>query len=142
MKGVCIMTIINEERIAMLMKKLSITREEALELEGYDDDVNHNRKTEYDLTEEQRQNVIDMNRKRDHKKTGPHEIKRKPNPTKEGIVASLADFLENECEFILESDVIYCGDVEITNKNRMIHFTCNGNEYDLQLIEKRKPKNT
>ena len=29
---------INEERIAFLMKKLDISREEALELEGYDDE--------------------------------------------------------------------------------------------------------
>ena len=45
---------VDEARIAFLMKKLGITREEALDLEGYDDDVNKNRKTQYDLTEEQR----------------------------------------------------------------------------------------
>lgn len=132
--------VIDEARIAFLMKKLGISREEALELEGYDDDVNHNRKTDYDLTAEQRQNVIDMNRKRDHKKSGPHKVERKPNPTKEGIVANLADFLENECEFIINENVVGCESVQITNKNRMIHFKCNGKEYDLQLIEKREPK--
>ena len=31
---------VDEKRIALLMKNLNITREEALELEGYDDDVN------------------------------------------------------------------------------------------------------
>lgn len=131
---------IDEERIAFLMKKLGITREEAIELEGYDDDVKKNRKTQYDLTPEQIKNVQDMTRHCDHKKSGPRTIERKPNELKEAIVACLADFLENECEFILKDVLTYCGDVEITNKNRMIHFSAGGKEFDLQLIEKRTPK--
>lgn len=133
---------IDEARVAFLMKKLGISREEAIELEGYDDDVNHNKRTPYDLTAEQRKNVLEMTRKCEHKKSGPHKVERKPNETKEGIVAAVADFLENECEFLINNELIYCGDVQITNKNRMIHFVCNGREYDFQLIEKRLPKNT
>ena len=131
---------IDEERIAFLMNKLGITREEAIELEGYDDDVKKNRKTQYDLTPEQIKNVQDMTRHCDHKKSGPRTIERKPNELKEAIVACLADFLENECEFTLKDVLTYCGDVEITNKNRMIHFSAGGKEFDLQLIEKRPPK--
>lgn len=82
-----------------------------------------------------------MNRKKDHKKYGSVPRNRKPNETKEGIILNLADFLENDCEFMIDDEIIYCGDVEITNKNRMIHFFCNGKEYDLQLIEKREKKN-
>ena len=85
-------------------------------------------------------NVQDMTRHCDHKKSGPRTIERKPNELKEAIVACLADFLENECEFILKDVLTYCGDVEITNKNRMIHFSAGGKEFDLQLIEKRTPK--
>ena len=132
---------IDEKRISFLMTKLGITREEALDLEGYDDDVEHGRKTIHDLTPDQIANVQEMNRKKDHKKYGHVHRERKPNETKEGIVSSLADFLENECEFMLKDEIIYCDSVEITNKNRMIHFICNGKEYDLQLIEKRPPKN-
>ena len=131
----------DEKRIAMLMKTLKISREEAIELEQYDDDVNHDRPTEHDLTPEQKKNVQEMNRKVDHKKYGSTHRERKPNETKEGIVSSLADFLKNECEFMLKDEIIYCDSVEITNKNRMIHFICNGKEYDLQLIEKRPQKN-
>ena len=36
---------IDENRIQFLMRKLNITREEALDLEGYDQDVNKGRKT-------------------------------------------------------------------------------------------------
>ena len=113
---------VDEARIAFLMKKLGITREEAIDLEGYDEDVNKNRKTQYDLTEEQRKVVMEMNRKRDHKKSGPRKVERKPNELKEALVVALADFLENECEFTLNEEITYCDAVEITNKNRMIHF--------------------
>lgn len=132
--------VVDEARIAFLMKKLGITREEALDLEGYDEDVNKNRKTPYDLTEEQRKAVMEMNRKRDHKKSGPRKVERKPNELKEALVVALADFLENECEFTLNEEITYCDAVEITNKNRMIHFKVGEKEFDLQLIEKRPPK--
>ena len=131
---------VDETRIAFLMKKLGITREEALDLEGYDRDVNKNRKTEYDLTEEQKQNVAEMNRKREHRKSGPRTVERKPNETKEGLIKALDEFLTNDCRILIEPLTISCESVEITNKNRMIHFICNGKEYDLQLIEKRPPK--
>ena len=133
--------VIDEERIAFLMKQLKITREEAIELEYYDDDVNHNRKTEHDLTPEQVANVQEMNRKKDHKKYGSVHRERKPNETKEALIIAFKDFLINNCEFVLNNNVIYCDAVEITNKSRMIHFICNGKEYDLQLIEKRIKKN-
>ena len=132
--------VVDEARIAFLMKKLGITREEALDLEGYDEDVNKNRKTQYDLTEEQRKNVMDMNRRREHRKSGPRQVQRKPNEVKEALVVALADFLENECEFMLSDVLTYCDAVEITNKNRMIHFKVGEKEFDLQLIEKRAPK--
>ena len=118
---------IDEARIAFLMKQLGISREEAIDLENYDEDVNKNRKTEHDLTPEQIKNVQEMNRKIQHKKYGSVHRERKPNEVKEALVIALADFLENECEFTLK-DVL------------MIHFKVNDKEFDLQLIEKRPPK--
>lgn len=131
---------IDEERITFLMKQLKISREEAIELEYYDDDVNHNRKTEHDLTAEQVKVVQEMARRTDHKKYGSVERKRKPNVQKEALIVNLADFLANTCEFTLNDDLVYCNSVEITNKSRMIHFICGEKEYDLQLIEKRDKK--
>ena len=59
---------------------------------------------------------------------------RKENPTKAGIIAELAKFLtetsENACE-----------NVEITNKERQIAFKIGENDYELTLVQKRKPKN-
>lgn len=125
---------INEKRIEMLMKTLGITREEALELEQYDDDVNKNKKTQYDLTPEQKKNVQEMNRKVEHRKYGTGKHERKPNELKEAIVAELAEFLAEDAQGQAYESV------EITNTNRMIHFKVGEKEFDLQLIEKRASK--
>lgn len=45
-----------EEKIAKMMKSLDLTREEAIELLNYDDDVDHN-KVKDNLTKEQKQAV-------------------------------------------------------------------------------------
>lgn len=125
---------IDEARIEFLMKKLGISREEALDLEGYDEDVNKNRKTQYDLTPEQVKVVQEMTRKVDHKKYGSVKRERKPNELKEAIVAELAEFLREDALGQAYEDV------DITNKNRMIHFKVGDKEFDLQLIEKREKK--
>ena len=133
--------VINEERITFLMNKLKITREEALELESYDDDVDHDRKTEHDLTPEQVAVVQEMNRKKEHKKYGTVHRERKPNDLKIAIMAELQDFLANECEFVVNEQTLCCEQVELTNISRMLHFSVGEKEFDLQLIEKRPKKN-
>jgi hypothetical protein len=132
--------IMNERTIAEYMKVNKCSREEAIDLIKYDCDVEDGKETEYDLTEEQKKVVQDMNRKIDHKKHSNVKRERKPNELKEALVVALADYLENACEFELNGETTYCGDVEITNKNRMIHFTSGDKEFDLQLIEKRAKK--
>ena len=124
----------NEKRIEMLMKTLNISREEAIELEEYDDDVNKGKKTQYDLTPEQEKNVREMNRRVEHRKYGTGKHERKPNELKEAIVAELAEFLAEDAQGQAYEDV------EITNTNRMIHFKVGEKEFDLQLIEKRAKK--
>ena len=120
-----------EDRITFLMKKLGITREEALELEGYDDDVNKGKKTEYDLSEEQEKVVHDMMRKKEHAKMGKVKRERKPNETKEAIIVEIADFLAKNDTY--ES-------VFVANKNRTITFSIGEKRFELNLIEKRPPK--
>ena len=133
--------IMNEKTILDYMKRNKCSREEAIDLIKYDCDVEDGVDTEYDLTDEQKKVVQDMNRKIDHKKHGTVKRERKPNELKEALVAALADYLENVCELDMpDSRLIYCGEVEITNKNRMIHFSCKDKEFDLQLIEKRAKK--
>ena len=125
----------DEERIVFLMKTLKISREEAIELEEYDDDVKKGKKTQYDLTPEQEKNVQDMTRRVAHKKSGPRKVERKPNDLKIAIMAELAQFLREDAQGQVYEDV------ELTNISRMMHFKVGEKEFDLQLIEKRPPKN-
>lgn len=126
---------VDEKRIAQMMKTLDITRDEALELLGYDADVEKGKKTEFDLTPEQEKVVKEMNRKVEHAKGNGVKRERKPNELKEAIVRELADLLANEA-----TGQVY-EDVEITNPNRMIAFGVNGKRFELTLTEKRPPKN-
>lgn len=57
----------------------------------------------------------------------------KANPTKGGIIAELADFMEHHSEYAAEN-------VTITNKERMIAFRIGDNDYEITLIQKRKKK--
>ena len=58
---------------------------------------------------------------------------RKENPTKAGIIAEIAKFLEENSENA-------CENVEITNKERQIAFQIGENSFELTLVQKRKPK--
>lgn len=54
----------------------------------------------------------------------------KANPTKEKIIADIAELLNG-----------YCDNVEITNKAKIIEFSINGDNFKIDLTQKRKPKN-
>lgn len=123
---------IDEKRIAMLMKTLDITREEALELEGYDADVAADKKTQYDLSPEQQKVASEMARA--DVEVGKRKSTRKPNELKEAIVREIAEFLsEDALGQMYEA-------VQIANANRTITFTVGDKQFELNLIEKRKPK--
>ncbi len=55
----------------------------------------------------------------------------KSNPDKEYIVGVVAEFLE---------DIVGKDNINIENKAKLITFTYNGNEYKLDLVQKRPPK--
>lgn len=126
---------IDEKRISFLMKQLGVSREEALELEGYDAEVQKGNATEYDLTEEQQAVVKQMMRKVEHTKKGEVKRERKPNETKEAIIAELAEFLREDAQGQVYENV------EIANVNRMIAFQIGEKRFELTLVEKRPPKN-
>lgn len=58
---------------------------------------------------------------------------RKPNATKGGIIAELAQFLGENSEFCIEN-------LEIVNKERQISFQIGEDKFELTLAQKRKPK--
>ncbi len=123
---------IDEKRIAYLMKTLDITREEALELEGYDADVTAGKKTEYDLTAEQQAVVSEMTRA--DAEVGKRKGTRKPNELKEAIVREIAEFLSEDALGQMYEAVV------VANANRTITFSVGDKRFELNLIEKRPPK--
>lgn len=58
---------------------------------------------------------------------------RKPNATKGGIIAELADFMERNSNFNVSN-------LAITNKERQISFMVGDETFELTLVQKRKPK--
>ena len=53
----------------------------------------------------------------------------KENPTKEKIITDIAEMLQG-----------YCENVTITNKAKIIEFSLNGNNFKIDLTQKRTPK--
>ena len=57
------------------------------------------------------------------------KVERKPDPTKESIIATLAESLADMVE-----------NVQVTNIGKIIEFDLKGEHYKLDLIRQRKPK--
>ena len=125
---------ITETTIADYMKRNKCSREEAIDLIKYDNDVEGGEATEYDLTEEQQNFVSTLMRRTEHKTKSRKAPARKPNELKEAIVSEFAEFLREDAQGQLYEDV------EITNPNRMLHFSVGDKEFDLMLVEKRAKK--
>lgn len=126
--------IIKEEQLQLLMNKLNITREEAIDVIRYDEQVNKGKATPYDLTNEQMNNVHKLLRKVDHVNARGVKHTMKQNVEKEDTIYALANFLTQD-------DSKYCYDnVIITNKSREISFSIGEKDFTLTLIEKRKSK--
>lgn len=118
------------------MKTLGLTRDDAIQLVLDDKAIDKGEKMDFDLTPEQKKVA--------KKYTGTGTKKRtvykfdtakskKENPVKQTIIAEIEQFL-------LKNDAICAEMVEITNKERQIAFKIGENDYELTLVQKRKPK--
>lgn len=129
------------ERLARI-KRLGVSDKEAREILEYDKAVNRDSTCtlEYDLTPEQNKIAQSYCHAgiRNVKKKGPTAYKfdkreRKPNATKGGIIAELAEFLTGRSQFDIQNLVI-------TNKERQIAFSIGEDSFELTLVQKRKKK--
>ena len=105
-----------------------------MEILAYDKAVERGEATEYDLTPEQQRVAQKYTRTGTRKKPMIPNLKarqRKPNATKGGIIAELAEFLANASEFSIDN-------VQIVNKERQIAFTVGDTGFELTLVQKRK----
>ena len=126
-----------ETQVEKLMRLLDCTQEEALDIIEKDKIIDKGGRTEFDLDKEKEKLAKKMANVDTHKKVTVYKWDKKPrkeNPTKAGIIAELAQFLEKNSENACEM-------VTITNKERQISFKIGENMFELTLVQKRKPKN-
>lgn len=119
-----------------IMRVLGVNSAEADKILASDKAIDQGKKQDFDLSEEQAKVAKTFTRCTDRKKpiildNKPRE--RKANPTKGGIIAEIAEFLEKNSNFAVEN-------VIITNKERQIAFKIGENDYEFTLVQKRKPK--
>jgi len=121
------------------MRLLGITEEEALQLIADDKAIDKGEKMDFDLSKEQQKTAKKYTTTGTNKKAqtvykfDTKEKKRKENPTKASIIAEISKFLEENSENA-------CENVTITNAERQISFKIGENDYELTLVQKRKPK--
>ena len=121
-------------KVDNLVDKLECSIDEAVDILDADKAIDRNQKVDFDLSPEEHKQAMKLANVKEHtvKKSNVYR-QRKPNATKGEIIAGLSKFLTEMAEF----EVL---DEEITNKERTIMFTSNGNRYELTLIQKRAPK--
>lgn len=124
----------HEAEILDMMSRNGYTRQEAEELWEWD-----NSDSETEETAEAAKNWKAMSRtahgartiKLPGEKTEKQKRERKPNPTKRDII----DALKESIEFLEGTS-----NVEVTNIEKYITFEMGGEKYEINLIQKRKPK--
>lgn len=124
----------NEAEIAKLMKTLSCTREEALDIIRADKEIDQGKRVEFDLSPEEEKRAKKYANADTHKKPITFtKRERKPDEEKEAIIAEISRFIDYSIGFPTEN-------VEIVNKNRQIRFSIGDNWYDLTLVKKNPNK--
>lgn len=119
------------EQVARLMKNLGISEEEALQVIADDKAIDRGERMPFDLSkEEEKQAKKYANVGEKTVKTARKAPVRKENATKSQIIAEISAFLSEKGYEM----------VEITNKERQIAFKVGENDYELTLVQKRKPK--
>lgn len=133
-------TRLDEAQIVRIMQGLRCPREEAIEIFLADRAIDRGERMPFDLDPETEKMAKKFANVQERKKKAPTVYnfdtstkKRKENPTKSGIIAEIAKFLEEKSENA-------CENVQIVNAERQISFTIGENTYEFTLVQKRKPK--
>ena len=113
------------------MRLLKCSEDEAKQIIADDKAIDRGERMAFDLSKEEEKQAMKYantgTRKTSETKT---ERKRKENPTKGAVITEIAKFLaENGYEM-----------VNVTNAERQIAFKIGENDYELTLVQKRKPK--
>lgn len=121
-----------DRRIDKIIDGLGCSIKEAEEILQADLDIDRNKPVDFGLSAEEEKKALKQAHKGKERKTQTaykwDKRERKVNVTKKEII----DYLM-ECFKDYEN-------VAITNAERQIRFSANGNDYELTLVQKRKPK--
>ena len=127
----------DKAKVQKIMKLLDCTEEEAVDVIKTDNIIDKGGRTEYDLPIEQEKEIKKIYAVKDRmakdKTTSQRGKVRAENPTKSGVISKLFEFLTENEEISFEN-------VEILNKERQIGFRIGEDNYELTLVQKRKPK--
>ena len=113
--------------IAKYMQKLELTQDEAIELWLTDNDYMDNEEVNR-LSQQAKDNKTNLRADAGERKK--REVTKNENPTIEGIIRVLAATLEN----------IGAVNIKITNVSKLVEFEMDGNNFKLDLVQKRQPK--
>lgn len=125
---------IPDDDIEHSMKSLDLTREEAIQVWLEDEGYLENEEQE-ELEKKAKKNritaAIHQAKSTESKKKTQRERTRKENPTKEMIIREIAAILPNFAE-----------NIQILNAGKLISFSIGDEKYEIDLKQKRKPKET
>ena len=113
--------------IVNYMQKLELTQDEAIELWLTDNDYMDNEEANR-LSKQAKDNKTNLRADTGERKR--REVTKKENPTKEGIIDTLAAVLKN----------MGAVNIKITNISKLVEFEMDGNNFKLDLVQKRQPK--
>ena len=123
----------HEKRVEELVNLLGCSIFEAEQIIADDKKIDKGQEVDFGLTKEQEKQALKYANVQEHKKPAVYKFEkreRKADTTKEGVIEQISQFLiENGYE-----------NVEITNKSKLIAFKIGEDNYEFNLIRKRKPK--
>lgn len=129
----------DERKKFALMSQLHLTEAEALDVIEADKEIDRGEKMEFDLPpdkEKVAKEYAKISAKKEKKVPTVYKFdkrERKKNATKQGIIEELAKFLTEQSEIAYEN-------VTVTNAERQIAFSIGEDNFELTLVQKRKPK--
>ena len=123
----------DQKRIDELVDLLGCSMVEAQQIIEDDKKIDKGERVAFDLSKEDEKKALKLANVKEHKKSTVYKFEkkeRKADTTKEGVIEQIANFLqENGYE-----------NVEITNKSKLIAFRIGEDDYELNLVRKRKKK--
>lgn len=123
----------HEKRVEEIVNLLGCSIYEAEQVIADDKKIDKGQEVDFGLTKEQEKQALKYANVKEHKKPAVYKFdkrERKADTTKEGVIEQIAQFLTENGY----------ANVEITNKSKLIAFQIGDDNYEFNLIRKRKPK--